>query len=259
MVAGPPGAPTVLLLHGWTATADLNWFQCYSALARHVGVIAVDHRGHGRGIRSVRRFRLADCADDAMAVCTALGVDRMIPVGYSMGGPIAQLCWHRHRNRVSGLVLGATAAYFAASRAERATFLGLTGLGALARITPPATRAKITEQLYLSRRTNWGDWASGETARHDWRVIAEAGGAIGRYDARSWLAEVDVPTSVVITTADTVVPVERQRALAAAIPGAETLLVNGDHGSVATDPAFVPVLVRAVQSVVRRTAQAGHG
>jgi pimeloyl-ACP methyl ester carboxylesterase len=31
-VAGPPGAPTVILLHGWTATADLNWFTCFAPL-----------------------------------------------------------------------------------------------------------------------------------------------------------------------------------------------------------------------------------
>jgi len=61
-------APTVLLLHGWTATADLNWFPAYEPLARHVRVVALDHRGHGRGIRSHRRFRLADCADDAVAL-----------------------------------------------------------------------------------------------------------------------------------------------------------------------------------------------
>ncbi|MFM7890740.1 MAG: alpha/beta hydrolase, partial [Actinomycetota bacterium] len=31
-VAGPRGAPTVILLHGWTATADLNWFTCFEPL-----------------------------------------------------------------------------------------------------------------------------------------------------------------------------------------------------------------------------------
>ena len=49
---GPSGAPTILLLHGWTASADLNWFACFAPLARHYRVLAMDHRGHGRGIRS---------------------------------------------------------------------------------------------------------------------------------------------------------------------------------------------------------------
>src|SRR5690348_8171532 len=86
-LAGPPGAPTLFLLHGLSATADLNWFTCYQALGREFGVVAIDHRGHGRGIRSVSRFRLEDCADDVAAVCSQLGIERVIPVGYSMGGP----------------------------------------------------------------------------------------------------------------------------------------------------------------------------
>ena len=68
VVEAPPGAPTILLLHGWTATADLNWYSSYPALEGKYGVVALDHRGHGRGIRSKRPFRLTDCADDAVAL-----------------------------------------------------------------------------------------------------------------------------------------------------------------------------------------------
>ena len=39
----PPGAPTVLLLHGWTANADLNWSPSYGALAERYGVVTLDH------------------------------------------------------------------------------------------------------------------------------------------------------------------------------------------------------------------------
>src|SRR5207237_10480362 len=107
-LAGPAGAPTVVLLHGLGASADLNWFPSFSALGRQFRVLAIDQRGHGRGIRVGTRFGLEDCADDVVALADALGIERVIPVGYSMGGPVAQLVWRHHRDRVAGMVLCAT-------------------------------------------------------------------------------------------------------------------------------------------------------
>ena len=52
-VQGPDHAPTLILLHGWTATADLNSFTCFEALGKHFNVVALDHRGHGKGIQSL--------------------------------------------------------------------------------------------------------------------------------------------------------------------------------------------------------------
>jgi len=254
---GPRGAPTVLLLHGWTATADLNWFACYHPLAEHYRVVALDHRGHGRGIRTKKAFRLEDCADDAMAVCDVLGLDRVIPVGYSMGGPVAQLVWRRHRERVQGLVLCATAPYFLTSREEKLGFLGLSGMAALARLTPLQARQWLTEQFYLQRKTDeWEPWAIQEASLHDWRTVLEAGRAIGKFNSREWIDEIDVPTSVVITMRDRVVPVRRQVRLFEGIHKAEAFRVDGDHDSVAAHAdRFVPTLLRAISSVVERGRQ----
>ncbi len=78
---GPPGAPTIVLLHGLGATAAINWPGAFDALAPHARVVALDHRGHGRGLRSPWPFRLEDCADDVVAVADALGVERSSPSG----------------------------------------------------------------------------------------------------------------------------------------------------------------------------------
>ena len=45
-VPGPPGAPTLVLLHGWVASGGLNWFQTFDVLSRHFRIIAPDMRGH---------------------------------------------------------------------------------------------------------------------------------------------------------------------------------------------------------------------
>jgi 3-oxoadipate enol-lactonase len=90
---GAPADPAVLLLHGWTASADLNFFPVYARLAERYRVIALDLRGHGRGMRSTEPFSLEDCADDAAALLDQLGTEYVIVVGYSMGGPVGMLPW----------------------------------------------------------------------------------------------------------------------------------------------------------------------
>ena len=250
-----PGAPTLVLLHGWTATADLNWFRVYGQLGERYRVIAFDHRGHGTGIRSRKPFRLEDCADDAVDIAAALGVERFVVAGYSMGGAIAQLLWRRHPDRVRGLVLCATAPVFVEGRDERWGFRGLTGLAAVARLAPEPTRMWMTEQLYLSRKsTKWDAWAMRAAASHDWRMVLEAGRELGRFSSLSWLHEVDVPVSTVLTMRDPVVRVRRQVRLFELIPQAEAFRVDGAHDAiVANADRFAPTLARAVDSVLRRS------
>ena len=251
---GPAGAPVLVLLHGWTATADLNWFMCYEELGRHFRVIAIDHRGHGRGIRSSKPFKLSACADDAAALADQLGINTFIPVGYSMGGTIAQLMWKRHEHRVRGLVLAATASHFVTTRQERLAFTALAGVGALARVAPQSVRETISDRLYLSRKTmTWEPWAAQQVASHEWRQILEAGAALGRYDSRNWLPTIDVPTSVIITTNDRVVSPRRQQVLSELIPEAFVQTLDADHDAVyAHADKFVPLLVDACLNVHHR-------
>jgi 3-oxoadipate enol-lactonase len=254
-VHGPDNAPTLILLHGWTATADLNWFTCFEELGKHFNVVALDHRGHGQGIRSRSSFRLEDCADDVVALADTLGINTFIPVGYSMGGTIAQLIWKQHEHRVNGLVLCSTAPIFAKSREERLGFLGLTGLATIARFTPTQTVDWITEQVYLQRKAEGLDqWALEEMSGHDWRQILEAGKEIGSFNSLKWLSEVDVPTSVVITTQDQVIPPERQQRLLDLLKDVDVHLVDGGHNAIyAEQRTYVPKLVAACASVYQRT------
>jgi 3-oxoadipate enol-lactonase len=249
-VVGPPGAPTVILLHGWTASADLNFWTCFEALGEHFRVLAFDHRGHGTGIRTRRRFRLEDCADD-VAELLAREVDgRAVVVGYSMGGAVAQLVWQRHPDVVAGLVLAATATRFKARYNDRLSFLGLRSLSRAARLTPAQLRVWLTNHLYLGRKTaTWSPWAIGEAAGHDWRMILEAGAAIGSFRSDGWIGAVDVPTSVVVTMQDLVVPLRRQIQLFEAIPGARAFRIDAGHDAVVARPASaVPVLLDACRA-----------
>ena len=130
-VAGPPSAPVIVLLHGWSATAELNWHPYLDTLGRHFRVIAMDMRGHGRGIRSEGPFRLDECADDVAALADHLGIDRCAVVGYSMGGAVGQLLWQRHRSLVDGLVFCSTSAAFRSNARLRLLFRAAAGASAV--------------------------------------------------------------------------------------------------------------------------------
>ena len=254
-VVGPEGAPTLVLLHGWTANSALNWFATYAPLGEHFHVLALDHRGHGHGIRSWKRFTLEDCADDAVALLDALGVEAAIPVGYSMGGPIAQLMWQRHPDRTDGLVLCATAARFRDRGSDRALQGVVTGLSLAVRAAPSWMHKRVTERLVVGRYDSspLGCWAREQSRLNDLRTIIEAGHAVGSYDARSWLGGIDVPTAIVMTSYDTTVPPARQQFMADTIPGARVVPVDGGHDVCAVDPqAFVPALLEACTDVATR-------
>lgn len=258
---GPPaedGASAIVLLHGWTSTAALNWYRCIGPLAEKHRVVALDHRGHGRGIRSRRPFRLEDCADDVAALVDELDLREPIVVGYSMGGPIAQLLWRRHPDRVGGLVLCATAGRFAVRR-EFGGLMAVAGFGVSLALSgiPYEVRRRGVGYVLRNRSPMSGalEWAIQEWERNDPAAMIQAGLAIGRFDSTSWLGEIDVPVSVVVTSLDTTVSPNRQRRLAERIPGSTTFDVEGTHRACVDEArVFVPVLKEACESVEQRAA-----
>jgi 3-oxoadipate enol-lactonase len=251
--SGPAPGPALVLLHGWTSTAALNWCRCFGALAQQFRVVALDHRGHGRGIRSRRPFRLEDCADDVAALTKELGLGPVTAVGYSMGGPIAQLLWRRHPEAVHSLVLCATATHFS-NRAEFNGPVGVLGYGMAAALSgvPASVRRQGFSLLMRNRAADRQvvAWAAEEWERNDPAALLQAGLALARFDSSAWVGSIDVPTSVVVTTLDASVPPARQWRLAESIPGARAFPVAGNHRVCAERARlFVPALLTACRTV----------
>ena len=255
-VEGPPGAPVLLLLHGLAATALLNWATSFATLRRGFRVLALDQRGHGHGIRRIGAFKLEDCADDAAALVDRLGVERVIPVGYSMGGAVAQLFWRRHPDRTAGLVLCATSSRFGGPRAQRAA----STLGPLLSLAARAAPRSLWERMGERMLANVEDPALQQTLKEqmgptDPVSVIEASAALARFDSSPWLGEIDVPTGVVLTEQDGHIPPQYQALMAEQVPGASVHRVDADHyACVARPDLFVPTLFAACRSVALRGA-----
>ncbi|MFS0732739.1 alpha/beta hydrolase [Microbacterium sp. 1P10UB] len=96
-------APAVLLVHGVTAS-HLSW-QLVAERLPQVRVIAPDLRGRGRSADVAGPAGMAAHADDLVAVLDALGVEKGVVAGHSMGAFVALVMGERHPDRVSRLVL----------------------------------------------------------------------------------------------------------------------------------------------------------
>ena len=248
-------AGTILLLHGWLMASDINWWLVYGPLQRAGWrVIALDARGHGRGLRPEGAFRIADCAEDAAAVLRVLAPPRVIVIGYSMGGAIAQVLAQRHPELLAGAVLCATAANWRGEgRHIPLSWLAMTFLQMWWRMAPRQIWSGAV-RLHGDRRPP--EWFGGELARGAAWDIAEAGREIARFDSRPWLHEIRVPCVVLATTADRLVPVAWQRSLASAMD-ASLIEVPAGHFAPLTDTdALVEGLLSALVTLRGRTASA---
>ena len=103
--------PVVVALHGLTATRRYVFHGSRTVERSGYRVVAYDARGHGESdpAPDPSGYRYADYADDAVAVLDAVGAERAVLVGHSMGAHTAARVALRHPERVSALVLGAPA------------------------------------------------------------------------------------------------------------------------------------------------------
>ena len=252
--AGPDGAATLMLIHGAAVTAELNWGMVFEPLARHFHVVAADLRGHGDGIRVRSRFRLEDCADDVAALAGVLDISQFVAVGYSMGGMIAQLLYKRHAALLSGLVLCSTASDVRGSPAEQLAALAVPTMASTLQWNPflqlmsaeafgTALMGRIDDPVAAS-------WARAELNRTTLATAVSAMSAVCEFRSDNWISQVAVPTAVVVTTRDRIVPAHRQLKLARAIPGASVHEVDADHGACVNAPLlFAGALLEACCSV----------
>jgi proline iminopeptidase len=236
------GQPMVLLNGG--PGFSHQYLQSLSALAADAKLVFFDQRGTGRSDKAVPRGYTIDAnVEDVEQLRRQLGLDRLILFGHSWGGMLAQAYILKYPARVSKLVLADT--FSSASDVDAA-------LARMLAAVPPETRAiyeryereglyrhgdhypeeyqaaldiayapvtiSVPAPVYLQEmfskvaydvyRVMWGE----ET---EFKVT----GTLAEFDARPRLAEIRVPTLVIVGRSD-MPTVGMAQAMAAAIPGA---------------------------------------
>jgi pimeloyl-ACP methyl ester carboxylesterase len=221
--------PAVLLVMGLGLPGDA-WWRTVPVLARALRVVSFDNRGSGRSQRPPGTFSIPDMAADAVAVLDAAGIARAHVYGMSMGGMIAQELALRYPERVGALVLGATSPGGTAATAPDPEILAF--LARRAALPPEEGRWASVPYVYSVRTRSEGGQRIGEdfARRRSYAFDpdgyrAQLAAALG-HNAGARLAAITAPTLVVHGAEDRMVPPENGRTTAAAIPGAELLLLD---------------------------------
>jgi len=255
---GREGDPPILLIHGF-ATPLTGWPDslCHGLAARGFRVVRFDNRDIGRstflpelgvpdlgalvaearsGGNPSAPYALDDMAADAVGLMDALGIERALVAGASMGGMIAQLVALNHPGRTSGLVsimsttgrpglepakpeamraLAATPA--SASRADRLA-TAVAAARAIGGAGFPQTEAEL--EAYLGRSIDYTPYDPPAAARHMAAIVA----APPRHER---LKGLQVPTLVIHGSEDPLIPLAHGEDTARCIPGAKLLIVPG--------------------------------
>ena len=245
--------PVVILLHAWAITADVNFAELMAPMSAGYRVIAFDLPGHG-----ARRggFAFDAAADEVRDVLDALGVERAILCGYSMGGPIALEFGLRHPGRCAGLLLQATALVYD-HLVDRFIVMTLRLVRPLARLGIGRTAA-IRYFASLRGTPRWS-WLHRELIQAHPGDLVQAGLVDMRYDYRPQTGTLretpGLPIAVLITACDTAVPPEDQRAMAREL-GATTAEIAADHDSFLAAPALLATATLDLLLQVVRTPSA---
>jgi pimeloyl-ACP methyl ester carboxylesterase len=224
------GGPVILLLHGFSGNADLNWFQPQIAqkiAAAGYRVIAPDLRGHGASPYDAppERWPADAIARDQIALSAHLGQAPYATVGYSMGA-ISALRFHLLSRNTGRLILGGIGDSVAdENNTDRNT----------------AFRAAIEDGL--AGKDTHGAKAILARAKATGGTLQ---GYLGALSARTYtpadlLATFNVPTLVL--TGDEDLDNGSGPALAARIPGARYQQLTGTHLTAVLDPALPAAII----------------
>lgn len=230
--------PALLILDG-IGCAGWAFRKIAPQIAKRRQVVFVHYRGHGRSPTPPRPWHLGmhTLADDAAAASTALGIDRVVVLGFSMGFQVALEFYRRHHERTAGLIslAGPPGQPLESFRGTNTFAFALPFMVAATRMATQLTTRAWRSILPSRQVFDIGLRFEVNRARIDSRdfelylrgmadISPELFVAMleqaHRHCADDLLPRIRVPTLVIAGARDEFVPLPRLREMAFAIPGA---------------------------------------
>jgi aminoacrylate hydrolase len=246
-----PGAPTLVLSSGLGGSARF-WGPQLPALTEHYRVVVYDQAGSGRSPATLADdYSIAHMAGELLALLDRLDVQRCQFIGHALGGLVGlELALQRPQLLQSQVLINAWSSpnpHSARCFAVRKNLLRDSG---------PA--AYVQAQALFLYPADWIAEHSAQLAEDDAHALAHFPepqnllrriAALQAFDVENRLSEIHTPTLLIANRDDMLVPWQRSRHLAEALPNAElALLEYGGHASSVSDAAkFNPLLLDYLQ------------
>jgi 3-oxoadipate enol-lactonase len=256
------GLPLVLQAHDHTP-----WlFGQAPVFSQRYRFLTYDRRGTGRSASPPGEWTPADLANDLAAFLDAMGIDRAIVGGSSLGGVVTAQFAVDHAGRALALVIGHTVPYLdpegrawlesemATARSGRAAIVRQPRSGPDEKEGPPTTDPAFAVSAWGAMMAATGT-GLGRTSEERAKAIA----VLRDWDQRprkADLAKIDVPTLVIVGEKEPRTTIEGSREWASWIPGAEFVILPGAHHAAPREAA--PAWNAAVQKFLDGHALGGQ-
>lgn|GEM_PF-1714534 len=227
-VVEPRGSEAVVFLHGWLMSPEI-WRSAMDALHRDVRCIAPWQPAHGPTMAPPAGFTMDAWADWTVRTLTAMGVERALFVGHSMGGFLAQNIAIRHPDMVAGLCLvGIQDTVWPRQRNEDFILRVESIAGEWSAETAQVTGARLMSENYISEQAVWfGNWKK-QVAGYDLTGMTRLAEAIaGRPDFSARTSETKQPVLVVHGAADQAIAKADSQAMTDRFPNAQFTEISG--------------------------------
>lgn len=228
------GEPLVLI--AGLGVGSWVWFKQVPTLAEKFQTIVFDNRGAGRSDKPAGPYTIARMADDVAGLLRALGVERAHVLGASMGGFIAQELALSHPRMTRRLILACTS--FGGRHHVPPSQEVLQAMGSLDGLN---TEERARQHIHLAFSSSYIREHPEELERAiqlrlanpipEHAYLGQLQAAIG-FDAEARVSSIQAPTLVITGDQDMMVPAENSRRLAARIPGAKLVIIEGAGHSV---------------------------
>jgi len=220
--------PPVVMGHSILCSGEM-WVNQVPQLAERYRVINMDQRGHGRSVPATGPYELSDMVADAVAVLDHLEIERAVWAGLSMGGMVAMHAAIAEADRVSALILldthaGAENLYKKVK--YRAMSLGSTAFG-IRPFFPAVIPLLFGHTTRAENPALIEEWKVNFASIHVPSITRAVGALVKRPSIVGELANVKVPSLVIVGEEDASLPVPVSQEIANALPNASLVVIPG--------------------------------